>query len=120
MKSVILDSCAITIDSNILIPLSVQLDINLPYKVMGKQLLFDCNTFEEVKGRKVNISYRTLRLDLTSPVFFLDTTQLKQKENAVYIGYDYSPYARSARPLIDKNALNYSGSLSRGFSVGNS
>lgn len=93
---------------------------NVEHTLVGGDMVLDCDS-PGWRDMKVEVSYRVLSIDLTTPSFFLDTSRLVQREQAVYIGYDYNPYVdENASPLFGSSNLNYSGSLSRGFSVGNS
>jgi hypothetical protein len=115
------DSCVVVLDSLLIDPATCVIEPAIPFAIEGKEIRFDCDDPGVFLGKIISIKYRTLAIDLYKPTFFLDTTQLKERETAVYIGYDYSPYRANAGPgLFESSALNYSGSLSRGFSVGNS
>ena len=119
-KSIVLDTCMIKLDSMVIEPSTFEIIPYIDHTLLGTDLVLDCKDSSWL-NREVQISYRTLSIDFTTPSFFLDTTKLQQKEQAVYIGYDYNPYAdNSDNPLFGSSNLNYSGSLSRGFSVGNS
>lgn len=101
-------------------PSTFSITPHVTYTLIGGNMILNCDS-TDWKGNIVKVSYRTLSIDLTSPSFFLDTSRLVQHEEAVYIGYDYNPYVdQNANPLFGSSNLNYSGSLSRGFSVGNS
>lgn len=66
------------------------------------------------------IRYRTLSTDLYSPISHINLEQLKSKDKAIYIGYEYSPFdTENKNALIQSKGLDYDGSFSRGFSFGN-
>ena len=68
----------------------------------------------------LHITYRTFDFRFSETISHLDTTKMVKKDVAVYIGYDYSPYQNGSQALIDGKGLDYNGSFTRGFSVGNS
>jgi len=65
------------------------------------------------------ISYRVLPFDIEQEYFHLDSTMMKEEDRAIYIGADYS-FQPKGKEIIDAKGLDYNGSFSRGFSVGNS
>jgi hypothetical protein len=68
----------------------------------------------------VTITYRRLQYDLAKKYALLDTTKLKKRDLAIDIAYDLTPDAIAAsNRIIDSKTLDYNGSFSRGFSVGN-
>ncbi len=120
-KTLLIDTCQIVLDTSIIAPSTVIVSPHLPFTIVGSTINFNCDSIHMYAGKPFEIRYRTLDIDLRTPQFFLDTMYLKQKETAVYIGYDYSPYKKStSSALIDRSNMNYNGSISRGFSVGNS
>lgn len=68
----------------------------------------------------LEITYRTFDFRFSETLSHLDTSQMVKKDIAVYIGYDYSPYKTAGQALIEGKGLDYNGSFTRGFSVGNS
>lgn len=73
------------------------------------------------KPSSIQYSYRVLAINFEQNYFKLDSSRLKFKDRAVYIGYDFSPYENpDDKSLITSKGLDYNGSFSRGFSVGNS
>ena len=116
-----LDSCIVQLGDEIIDPSTVVISPSIQYQVRGNYIYLPCENSEEWRGLTIDITYRVLSIDLREKMFFLDTTQMVQREEAVYIGYDYNPYeGERIDPLFGSSSLNYSGSLSRGFSVGNS
>ncbi|HMQ06478.1 MAG TPA: hypothetical protein PKC30_04205 [Saprospiraceae bacterium] len=115
------DSCQISLDAFTFDPSSLCITPFIPYSIQENILYFHCDRIEEMKGQPIEIKYRKLEMHLKTPQFFLDSSQLTQKETAVYIGYDYSPYKKpNSHSLIERGNMQYQGSISRGFSVGNS
>ncbi len=66
----------------------------------------------------LKILYRVLPIDIEYTYRHLDTTLLKSKDQAIYIGYDYRPDI-PVNPLIQEKGIDYDGSFARGFSLGN-
>lgn len=83
-------------------------------EIVGSDLL--CSNRDSIL-----ISYRTFDFRFGEVMSHLDTTQMVKKDVAVYIGYDYSPFQNTSnQALISGKGLDYNGSFTRGFSVGNS
>lgn len=65
------------------------------------------------------LQYRVLPYDLERSYTHLDSNLIQQAGNGDYIGFDFSPYEPTGS-ISDFKGLDYSGSFSRGISVGNS
>lgn len=66
------------------------------------------------------LKYRFLRINHPLKYSLIDSTQLKKVVKDVAIGYDLTPdFIYKKEALIDSKSLDYNGSFSRGFSVGN-
>ncbi len=67
------------------------------------------------------LSYRCLAFPLDQSYALLDSTSLIKKDKAIYIGYEYDLFSESqSNDIISARGLDYDGSFSRGFSLGNS
>ncbi len=64
------------------------------------------------------ITYRVMPFKTDFKFSHLDTTLLKQKDQVIYIGYDYSQEKTKSK-IIEPSGIDYDGSFSRGFSLGN-
>ncbi len=119
-KTIILDTCYYKLDTVSIATETFTISPEIPFQIKDNFLSTSCDSMDLI-GRSFKVSYRTFDLDHRKTYALIDTTKLKSREKAVYIGYDFSPFAQSGTsPLIDQSNLNYNGSISRGFSVGNS
>jgi hypothetical protein len=123
-KSVLVDNCTIVKDSFSIIPSSVNITFETDtigrYNVENGYINLDSISCQKWTGSLLEIEYRTFDFNIEDTKFLFDTSQLTKKERIVYIGYDLDPYqSRKSNEIIDEKDLNYSGSFSRGFSVGN-
>ncbi len=67
------------------------------------------------------LSYRSFFTPLDKSYTFLDSTNLIKKDKAIYIGYEYDLFSENqSNDIISARGLDYDGSFSRGFSLGNS
>lgn len=111
-------------DSLTIVPHSVVLTVGgdtLPttaYRIRNAQLVL--SPVELYLGQDLHLRYRTFAFDIGQRYFRIDTAALTRRDVTIYIGYDYRPYRDDPDALFQSNDLNYSGSFSRGFSVGNS
>lgn len=117
-------SCTLIKDSLSILPSSVIIEyqnIRLPsneYTIIDNEIIGQFSLCE--KFDSLRISYRTFDFRFGEVLSHLDTTQMAKKD-IVYIGYDYSPFQnRNNQALISGKGLDYNGSFTRGFSVGNS
>lgn len=76
----------------------------------------NCN---EHSGKRILISYRYLDLPLDRSYSLFDSTLARQKDVIIYIGSDLIPDYQKGDEVIQSKSLNYNGSLTRGFSLGN-
>ena len=120
-----INKCTLAIDSFSILPSSVIIvegaDTISPklYTVLDNKIIGQSSICEQ--SDSLIIQYRTFNFRFGEVVSHLDTTQMVKKDIAVYIGYDYSPYQNASnQALIAGNGLDYNGSFTRGFSVGNS
>ncbi len=120
------DSCQVTLPHKYLLLSSVNVTVNgqaLSAKEFnlenGKLTLIE-NACLNYIGDSLSISYRKLDFDFGKKFALLDTSNMKRRDLAIYIGYDLTPDAIAGNSkLIDSRTLDYNGSFSRGFSVGN-
>jgi len=118
------DECAIQLDSFTIAPSSLQIynekdTFANSYLVDNHNLILDASLCNRLQGQWINISYRVFPFDIETKYFHLDSTMMKQENRAIYIGSDYS-ITPKGKEIIDAKGLDYNGSFSRGFSVGNS
>ncbi len=91
-----------------------------PYSFKDNGLLFkDSIGFKQNVGDSILVKFRVFPFRYRLKFNHLDTTLLQSKEKAIYIGYDYSAEPISTK-LIQETGIDYDGSFSRGFSLGNS
>jgi len=123
--STIIDSdCILIKDSLSIAPLtvSVQIDGNIidtGYLVQNNLLYLSDSICSLSKGMTAIIQYRTLPLNIEETFYHLDSSAMKTVDRAIYIGSDYN-FKPKGQEIIDAKGLDYNGSFSRGFSVGNS
>ncbi len=93
---------------------------NETFTVSNGQLILNDSACRQYIQDTLTICYRKMPFDLDKKFALLDTTRMKKRDVAIYIGYDLTPDAISAsNKIIDSKTLDYNGSFSRGFSVGN-
>lgn len=121
------NTCIIASDSLSILPSSVKVyhegtEVpNTSYYVNDNKILLERAACSLYNRDSLKIHYRTFRFRFTEEVMHLDTTSMTAKDFVVYIGYDYSPYqSTNNQALISGKGLDYNGSFTRGFSVGNS
>lgn len=68
----------------------------------------------------ISIELRTFTFNIGQEYFRIDSSQMQLRDKVIYIGYDYRPFRNNENALFASKDLNYNGSISRGFSVGNS
>ena len=93
------------------------------YYIQNNTLIFKEHIINELNNKKVYISYRTFDFNIESKYQHLDSSMMESViDRIVYIGYDHEPYAKAGArsKLFSSEDLNYDGSFTRGFSVGNS
>ncbi len=111
-----------------IIPSSIQFSINdttllFPSKhifVENKKISLNyLNELSTDSLRVIKLNFRTLSDDFSDHFFLISEDDLVEKNDQVFIEYDM-PYNYKKDPIIQSNKMNYAGSFSRGFSVGNS
>ena len=123
-KMVQLNNCQIQIDSFTIVPTSLILMNSLDiisegFTIKNNSIIFGNALCSKLQGQFINITYRTLPFNIEQEFFHLDTTMMKEEDRAIYIGSDYN-FAPKGQEIINAKGLDYNGSFSRGFSVGNS
>jgi len=128
-KEYVLEDSLLVIDSFSVVPGSVTIDSQKGeisadnYYIKNNKIVFKSHIINELNINKVKITYRVLNQNLEHKYQNLDSTIMESPvDRIVYIGHDHSPYAnkKNNRRLIQSSGLNYDGSFTRGFSVGNS
>lgn len=85
------------------------------YRVSNENIWLQPKALEKYKGKALKITYRVFNINFKKQYSHLDSTQVSLADQNVYIGYDKPKPA----PRVIDNNLNYNGSFSRGFSIGN-
>lgn len=117
---VIIDSLTIAADKLRVTFQDTILPFDYHYSRDSLLLNFDEQTFNRYKNQSLTIRYRTLAYQMGQVFYKLDTSRLeKQKDQALYIGYDFSPYEGDRIEPLFAEGLDYDGSFSRGFAFGN-
>lgn len=122
-KKVMVQSCTFPLDSLSLMPHSVSITIQghaiQDFSISNSRITLAPEICQKWQSDTMMISYRTFNFDIEKPVFTIDSTILSFKEKYYTSGYEYQPFS-SRVGVIDAKGLDYKGSFSRGFSVGNS
>ena len=82
-----------------------------------QSLILPQHLADEYGGSTLSYSYRVFAFALTSPYQHLDSTVMSPFDDGIYIGGDV--YNQGSTEASTANDLQYRGSFSRGFSVGN-
>jgi len=119
-----IETCLIELDSLTIAPSSVTIKdgdstILDGFEIQNRKITLSDSLCNQLTNKEVSISYRLLPFDIERQYFHLDSTMMKEEDRAIYIGSDYS-YTPKGQEIIDAKGLDYNGSFSRGFSVGNS
>ena len=121
----ILNDCKIVLSKKYFLPssLTVSIDGNLidksNFTVNNSVMTFVNDFCNNLINKKVVITYRFLDLPLDRTYSLFDSTLSKQKDVVIYIGTDLIPDYKRGDEIINSKSLNYNGSLTRGFSLGN-
>ena len=124
VKKFKISSCETIIDSLTIAPRSVQIlneldTITQGYIIKNNSIIWNDSICSQIQNKIFTIAYRILPFDIEQEYFHLDSTMMKKENKAIYIGSDYN-FAPKGQEIIDAKGLDYNGSFSRGFSVGNS
>jgi hypothetical protein len=126
-KTIVFKNDTIALDSFPIVSGTLKIKINNTYvsescsKLEGEFLIFNQSCFK--KGDSLQISYQTLPYALQKPVFRKDRKMIGKETNlgedfVLGQGYTYNPFAQN-QDFNDFKGLEYSGSFSRGVSLGN-
>jgi hypothetical protein len=123
-KQLHVSGCSIVLDSVTIAPKSVTVFNSndkavLDFSIQNRVIIFQDQACNSIIGDSIKINYRVLPFDIEHEYFHLDSTMMKVVDQAIYIGSDYS-FTPKGKEIIDAKGLDYNGSFSRGFSVGNS
>jgi hypothetical protein len=124
VKKITIVSCETQIDSFTIAPHSVQVlneldTINEGFTIQNNSIIWNESICSQIQNKILTVTYRILPFDIEQEYFHLDSTMMKKENRAIYIGSDYS-FEPKGQEIIDAKGLDYNGSFSRGFSVGNS
>ena len=122
-RRIILDGCDFSLGNQAVILSTLQVNfrgknITNEFTLIDNQLFISQEFCTSHRGDTLEIFFRALPINLNKKYFLIDSSELKRKDTEIYIGYEFDPYA--ANNSILSKGLNYSGSFSRGFSIGNS
>ncbi len=123
-KTIILTNCDFDLDSLTLAPNSTSIissdgKILDQFTIQNKHVFLADSICNLYLNDTLKIKYRVLPFDIEKEYFHLDSTMMKEEDRVIYIGADYS-FKPKGKEIIDAKGLDYNGSFSRGFSVGNS
>lgn len=90
---------------------------NNQYTIDNDKIILKENGFNKYVNKVLKITYQRLHIDLGRHYTHLDSIAYKNSEKAIYIEYDL--YKRDDNSQIMPTSLDYDGSFSRGFSIGN-
>ncbi len=114
-EGVLLDSLTAIPHTLVISDLSGQVPFDTSdYTIRGNQLVWD--TLPEVDS--VKATFRVAPYAFHANLYKRDTLKIAPTQNGNYIGFDYKPY-ETGEGIIDLKGLDYTGSFSRGISVGN-
>ncbi len=124
-KKIAINSAVIIQDSLTIIPSTINIFTKDSlffkkddYFTNNTKIVIKPQVFDKYKKDTLFVSYRTLSINLGKYYFHQDSFALKKSEKAIYIGYDLTKRNDNNIPVMP-STLDYDGSFSRGFSVGN-
>jgi len=111
------------LDSQYIYPSSLQIfnfqEQSDQFDVRNNGIEFTDSTFlHRFHGDTLIVKYRVMPFSTNFRFTHLDTTLLRTKDQAIYIGYDYQQENKKSK-IIEPSGIDYDGSFSRGFSLGN-
>lgn len=119
----IVNTNIVATDRYTILPSSVSIVINDSIYVENKTYSIDNNQISITdslvslyEGAKLTVSYRTFSFDFAKTYLHLDSTIMDTLNKNVPIGYKTS---KTSRNIIESTDLDYNGTFSRGFTVGN-
>lgn len=122
-KIIVINQCALDIDPNTVMINSVLIlhkqDTLTSFSIQNHTIHFSKDVCDQLQGDTITIRYRTFGFDIEKTYYTIDSSLLSFKEKPLITGYEYRP-SGNKNTLIDAKGLDYRGSFSRGFSVGNS
>jgi len=118
-----LDSCTVQLDIFTIVPGTVVMladgDTLDQFEVNNKSVRFSAFACQKYHGRKIIAQFRAFTFDVSAPVVLPGSDSLRVMRNQMPGSFEYRSTA-AVPSLIDAKGLDYRGSFSRGFSVGNS
>ncbi len=122
-KWLTIDTCVIQLDMFTLVPGTVYFiddgDTLQGIQVSHKSIQLDAGLCRALTGKKVWVSYRVFPFDVTTAVALMHKDSLTQGKGSGPQVFEYTSGQKS-QGMIDAKGLDYRGTFSRGFSVGNS
>lgn len=123
VKSFIVADCTIKLDENTLMPNSVVIihgqDTLSNVVITNQSIILPDQLCTKWNADTIVIKYRTFGFNIEKTYLTIDSSLLTFKEKAYTTGYEYRP-SDNKNAIIESKGLDYRGSFSRGFSVGNS
>lgn len=123
-RTVLVEQTLLLTDSMLISPESIHINDSagtpLPsakYRVEGKRIYLRESAVQTLLNDSVTMSYRVLPVTLDQSYHTLDSVIMKPFNDSIYTGY--GDYLDQSTAPFDASNLNYNGSFSRGFSVGN-
>lgn len=119
----IVDGCTLVLDENTIIPNSITIKNKSntidSFFVYNRQVSLKATACSRHMGDTLVIQYRTFDFDLTKPVFLYDSSKLVRRDRPFTKIFEYGT-TDTTNLFSSPRGLDYRGSFSRGFSLGNS
>ena len=117
------EECRVNLDSLTISPYSIRVThqggiIRNGFEIYNTEIEFQDSLCNALEGKEITVDYRVLDFNISAPYSHLDSTQMKFKDRAIRIRANYGKKDKGNQ-IIDSESLDYNGSFSRGFSVGN-
>lgn len=115
-RSVVLGSQEYQISSSVtIVPGSICADPDVPYQLDNNMITFDTT----YSWDSIMVGFRVFDFNVEFVYRLLDTSDMQRQDIAIAPRYKYRPSDSRSAGILGSRELNYAGSFSRGFSVGN-
>ena len=88
------------------------------YSLQNNTITLQHSVFKSYQGDSLDIKYQILAIDLGAPFFLLDSVALAATDDVIKTGFELQ-LQDGKKNIFGKERLDYDGSFSRGFSIGN-